>query len=157
MDDRASGSKVENYFLSSFSFLVTAKLRLGMQLRHDHTVNLDSLTLYLILRSYFDDAEYEEPAPKFGHGSSGLDIKLPSVGIIVEAKFIRKASEFAKIEDEIKKTWQIIKSATPYRKTVVFIYDNTSSVQDHQTTIRALKRLDGIVDVIIVSKPSHIG
>lgn len=112
--------------------------------------------LYLILRSFFEDTEYEDPTQKFGSGFSRLDLKIPSQDVIIEAKFARKESDFKKIEDEIKiDVIDYIKSTT-YKKIVVFIYDNSSSVQLHQRTITALKKIDSIEDVIIVSKPSHM-
>lgn len=112
--------------------------------------------LYLILRSVFDDTEYEDPTQKFGSGSSRLDLKIPSQEVIIEAKFARKESDFKKIEDEIKiDSIDYIKS-TSYKKIIVFIYDDRSSVQLHQRTINALKQIESIQDVIIVSKPSHM-
>jgi hypothetical protein len=112
--------------------------------------------LYLILRSCFEDTEYEDPTPKFGSGSSRLDLKIPSQGVIVEAKFARKESDFPKIEDEIKVDSVDYIKSTPYKKIIVFIYDNSSSVQVHQRTINALKQIESIQDVIVVSKPSHM-
>jgi hypothetical protein len=112
--------------------------------------------LYLILRSFFEDAEYEDPTQKFGSGSSRLDLKIPSQDVIVEAKFARRESDFKRLEKEIKvDSIDYIKS-TAYKKIIVFIYDNSSSVQLHQRTINALKQIDSIHDVIIVSKPSHM-
>ncbi|MGW6904837.1 PD-(D/E)XK nuclease domain-containing protein [Streptomyces sp. NPDC054940] len=45
---------------------------------------------------------------------------------------------------------------TFYRHMTVFIYDESCSVQEHDTTRNALLRLSGITDVIIVSRPSRI-
>lgn len=112
--------------------------------------------LYLILRSYFVDIEYEDPTPKFGHGSSRLDLKIPQLKTIVEVKYARSSRDFAKIEDEIKIDASDYVQSTEYRKIIVFIYDSSSSVQDHETTKSAMKKIPNIEDVIIVSKPSHI-
>lgn len=112
--------------------------------------------LYLILRSHFDDIEYEDPTPKHGHTSSRLDFKIPSLGVIVEAKFVRESKDFARIENEIKTDSVNYVVATGYKKLIVFIFDNSASVQDHDMTIRNLKKVPSIEDVIIVSKPSHI-
>lgn len=38
----------------------------------------------------------------------------------------------------------------------VFIYDESSSVQEHDTTRSALLKLPDITDVIIVCRPSHL-
>jgi len=39
---------------------------------------------------------------------------------------------------------------------IVFIYDESSSLQEHETTKKDLIKLEEIEDVIIVSKPSKI-
>lgn len=112
--------------------------------------------LYLILRSYFDDAEYEDPTPKFGSSSSRLDVKIPSLQTIIEAKFARSKKDFKKIEDEIKIDSVNYIQSTPYKKIIVFIYDNSQSTQVHQRTINALKQIEPIKDIIVVSRPSHM-
>ena len=43
-----------------------------------------------------------------------------------------------------------------YKEIIVFIYDNSGSVQEHNITRRDLIKVKGIEDVIIVSKPSQI-
>jgi hypothetical protein len=43
-----------------------------------------------------------------------------------------------------------------YEKITVFIYDASSSVQEHDITKRDLLKIKQIEDVIIVSKPSQI-
>ncbi|MGH2639091.1 MAG: hypothetical protein ACRDF4_07415, partial [Rhabdochlamydiaceae bacterium] len=58
--------------------------------------------LWLVLRSIFDDVIDEEPAGRSGHGFSIIDFKIPSLELLVEAKFIRKREDFKRIEDEIK-------------------------------------------------------
>ena len=44
-----------------------------------------------------------------------------------------------------------------YNKIVVFIYDESASVQEHDTTASSLCSIDRISDVIIVSRPSQLG
>jgi len=49
-----------------------------------------------------------------------------------------------------------LRGATRYQEIVVFIYDESASVQEHDLTAHALRELDGITDVVIVSRPSHL-
>jgi hypothetical protein len=113
--------------------------------------------LWLILRSVFDDVIDEEPTPKLGHSYSIVDFRIPSLKLLVEAKFIRTKEDFKKVENEIKIDSINYLKTTDCKEMIVFIYDNSASVQEHQTTIRALRKIDGIRDVVIISKPSHIG
>ncbi len=112
--------------------------------------------LWVILRSIFDDVTEEDPSSKFGHRFSIVDFRIPSLSLLIEAKFIRKVTEFSKIENEIKIDTNDYLMTKPNDRIIVFIYDNSASVEEHQTTIHALEKIKGIHKVIIVSKPSHI-
>ena len=112
--------------------------------------------LWVILRSVFDDVSDEEPFPKIGHKYSLVDFKIPSLKLLVEAKFIKDHNEFLKVENDIKIDIVEYLTTNPNDMIIVFIYDNSASVEEHQTTIRALEKLDRIYKVIIASKPSHI-
>jgi len=49
-----------------------------------------------------------------------------------------------------------LRGTSRYKEIVVFIYDESASVQEHDITAAALKELDGITDVVIVSRPSRL-
>jgi len=113
--------------------------------------------LWLILRSYFDDLVDEEALPKFGHKFYKPDFAIPSLRLLIEAKYAYQKEDFKKLEQEIMvDTIGYLKNTQDYDRIIVFIYDEYSSVQEHGTTKKDLKKLDAIEDVIIVSKPSQI-
>lgn len=112
--------------------------------------------LWVILRSVFDDVADEDPTYKFGHRFSIVDFRIPSLNLLIEAKFLRKQEDFAKVENEIKIDTNDYLAAKPNDKIIVFIYDNSASVEEHQTTMRALESIKGIHKVIIVSKPARM-
>jgi len=113
--------------------------------------------LWLILRSYFDDLVDEETLPKVGHSSYKPDCAIPSLRLLIEAKFAYKKEDFKKIEKEIMEDSVGYLLNTPqYGKITVFIYDKSASVQEHNTTRNALIKIPEIEDVIIVSKPSQL-
>ena len=47
-----------------------------------------------------------------------------------------------------------LRGTSRYKEIVVFIYDESASVQEHNITAAPLRGLDGITDVVIVSRPS---
>jgi hypothetical protein len=113
--------------------------------------------LWALLRSVFDDLVDEEPLRKFGHSSYRPDFGLPRLGVLVGVKYLRSAAEFKKVEKEvIEDSVAYLKQTTTYRKIVVFIYDESGSVQEHDMTAAALRELEHVIDVIIVSRPSQI-
>jgi hypothetical protein len=114
--------------------------------------------VWLILRSVFDDVVDEETLPKLGHSTYKADFGIPSLRLLIEAKYCREASDFKKIEKEIMEDAgaYLIHTKDRYDRILVFIYDHSSSVQEHAVTATALKELPGIEDIIIVSRPSQL-
>lgn len=113
--------------------------------------------LYLVLRSYFDDLIDEEAMPKFGHKFHKPDFAIPSLRLLIEVKYAYHKDDFKKIEQEIMvDTKAYLSNTQDYNRILVFIYDESSSVQEHEITKKDLKKLEEIEDVIIVSRPSQI-
>jgi hypothetical protein len=48
-----------------------------------------------------------------------------------------------------------LRSAGPYKEIIVFVYDESASAQEHDITAAAMRELDTISDVVIVSRPSR--
>jgi hypothetical protein len=113
--------------------------------------------LWLILRSVFDDVIDEETLPKLGHSTYRADFGLPRLGVLIEVKYARSHADFKKIEKEVMEdSVAYLRGTTRYKEIVVFIYDESASVQEHDITAAALRELDGVTDVVIVSRPSRL-
>ena len=113
--------------------------------------------LYLVLRSYFDDLIDEEAMPKFGHKFHKPDFAIPSLRLLIEVKYAYQKNDFKKLEQEIMvDTKAYLSNTQDYDRILVFIYDESSSVQEHEITKKDLKKLEEIEDVIVVSRPSQI-
>ena len=112
--------------------------------------------LWLILRSYFADVVDEDALPKLGHSTYKADFGIGSLKLIIEAKFATSKNDFKKIEKEVQEDCIPYLRDLRYESLIVFIYDDSASVQEHDTTRRALLEIPGIVDVVIVSRPSQL-
>lgn len=112
--------------------------------------------LWLILRSYFPDVVDEDALPKLGHSTYKADFGIGSLKLIIEAKFATSKDDFKKIEKEVQEDCIPYLRDLRYESLIVFIYDDSASVQEHDTTRRALLEIPGIVDVVIVSRPSQL-
>ncbi len=112
--------------------------------------------LWLILRSYFPDVVDEDALPKLGHSTYKADFGIGSLKLIIEAKFATSRDDFKKIEKEIQEDCIPYLRDLRYEALIVFIYDDSASVQEHDTTRRALLEIPGVVDVVIVSRPSQL-
>lgn len=111
--------------------------------------------LWLMLRSNFDDVTDEDTLPKFGHATYRADFGIPSLGVLVEVKFAREASDFKKIEKEVLEDIVPYMKSDRYKEIVVFIYDDSCSVQEHELTRSALESA-GLAGVVIASRPSML-
>ena len=114
--------------------------------------------VWLILRSLLDDVVDEETLPKFGHSTYRADFGIPSLRLLVEAKYARKAGDFKEYEKEIMEDaiGYLVQTNGRYDRILIFIYDNSASVQEHGVTTDALRALPQIEDVVIVSRPSQL-
>jgi hypothetical protein len=112
--------------------------------------------LWLILRSYFPDVVDEDTLPKLGHSTYKADFGIGSLKLIIEAKFATSKDDFKKIEKEVQEDCIPYLRDLRYESLIVFIYDDSASVQEHDITRRALLEIPGIVDVVIVSRPSQL-
>lgn len=112
---------------------------------------------WIMLRSVFDDLVDEEPLPRLGHSSYRADFGLPRLGVLIEIKYARSAADFKKIEKEIlQDSAAYLRERTTYKKIIVFIYDASVSVQEHDLTATALLDIEHVIDVIIVPRPSQL-
>lgn len=113
--------------------------------------------VWMMLRSVFDDLVDEEPLRRVGHSSYRCDFGLPRLGVLVEIKYARSTDDFKKIEKEIMQdSIGYLHERATYTKLVVFIYDASCSVQEHDVTRAALLGLPDVIDVVIVSRPSQL-
>ena len=110
--------------------------------------------LWIMLRSCFDDVVDEDPLPKVGHASYRVDFAVPRLRTLIEVKFAYKASDFKKIEKELMQDASAyLRHSRSYDQIVVFIYDDSAAVEQHDLTDQALRGVTGISDVVIVSRP----
>ncbi len=114
--------------------------------------------VWLVLRSVFEDTVDEETLPKIGHSAYRADFGIPSLRLLVEVKFARRASDFKTLEKEIMEdaVAYLLETEDRYERILVFIYDDSVSVQEHDQTAAALRKLPRVEDVIIVSRPSQL-
>lgn len=77
--------------------------------------------------------------------------------MLIEVKYARSHGDFNKIEKEVMEdSVAYLRGTTRYTEIVVFIYDESCSVQEHDMTAATLRSLEGVMDVVIVSRPSQL-
>lgn len=99
--------------------------------------------LWLILRSYFPDVVDEDTLPKLGHSTYRADFGIASLKLTIEVKYATCRDDFKKIEKEIQEDCVPYLRDLRYESLIVFIYDESASVQEHDITRSALLESQG--------------
>jgi hypothetical protein len=125
--------------------------------RIQHEYHVQSL-LWAVLRPIFPDLEDEENLPSLGPKHPRADLLVPSLRLVIEAKYLREATQAARagiIEEVSADTGLYLSPASPCDQIVVFVWDATASTHYHDEINSGLRKLKGIVGVIIVSRPGE--
>jgi DpnII restriction endonuclease len=116
-----------------------------------HVQNL----LWMILSPIFPDLQDEVYTEAFGQLHPRIDLCIPSLKLIIEVKFVRQDARFAKVVEEISADCGVYLSRpAEYQHIVPFIWDDSSRVQEHDFLRTGLRKLNGVIDAVIVSRPS---
>jgi hypothetical protein len=120
----------------------------------DHEYHVQNL-LWVLLAPIFPDLDDEQYLTKIGQKNPRADLYIPSMKLIVEAKFLRSGDRMQKIIDEISSDTSLYNATGNYCVGIIpFIWDDSARSQDHDYLRQGLKKLPGIIDAVIVSRPS---
>lgn len=120
-----------------------------------HVQNL----LWAILAPIFPDLENEEYLRSLGHKHPRADLAIPSLKLIVEAKFIYKGqeSEFASVIEEIAADAGLyLAGSSPFNALTPFVWDNSGRVESHGELRNGLLRIPGVIGAVIIPRPGKM-
>lgn len=89
--------------------------------------------LFACIRSIFDDARTEEWTPKHAGSAKRIDIVIPSLGVLIESKFIRNLKHAKTVVDEVKIDIESYHSHSSCKSLFVLIYDPKVLIVDPHT------------------------
>ena len=131
---------------------------LPQQWEIDHEYHVQNL-LWTLLRPVFSDLVDEQSLPKIGHKTPRFDLGVPSLGTIIEVKFMRNAGSAAcrKTTEEIAADRSLYLSpSTGYSKLIAFIWDECRQTEEYMTLKEGLEGMEGIEKVVILPRPSRM-
>jgi hypothetical protein len=112
--------------------------------------------LWTILAPIFPDLRDEEYTPQLGFKNPRIDIGIPSLKLIIEAKYMRASDAPKKMIDEIAADASLhLVSGSKYTQIVAVIWDDSARTNLHDDMVRAIKQINGVLDAIIVSRPGN--
>jgi hypothetical protein len=113
--------------------------------------------LWLVLAPLFPDLIDEDSTPKVGPVQPRADIGVPSLRLIVEAKFMRADDPPKKMVEQIAQDASLyLVAGSSYDKLIPFIWDDSRRTEHHEEMVRGLRQIAGVVDAVIVPRPGSI-
>lgn len=120
----------------------------------DHEYHVQNM-LWFLLAPIFPDLDDEQYLTKIAQKSPRADLYIPSMKIIVEAKFLRKGDKIQKIIDEISSDASLYGAlGNDCDGIIAFVWDDSGRSQEHDYLKQGLKKLKGVIGTVIVSRPS---
>ncbi|MEG4634578.1 hypothetical protein QUB56_34370 [Microcoleus sp. AR_TQ3_B6] len=117
-----------------------------------HVQNL----LYFLLAAVFADIREEEYTRSVGQKKPRVDLEIPSLKLVIEIKFWYRKDNPQKIIGEIAEDTSLyLAEGSPHEQMIAFIWDDYCRTEEHDL-LREIKRMKGIFDVVIVSRPGRM-
>lgn len=117
-----------------------------------HVQNL----LYFLLAAVFTDIREEEYTGSVGQKKPRGDLEIPSLKLVIEIKFWYPKDKPQKIIEQIAEDTSLyLAQGSPHEQMIAFIWDDSRRTEEHHL-LREIKRMNGIFDVVIVSRPGRM-
>lgn len=121
----------------------------------DHEYHVQNM-LWFLLAPIFPDLDDEQYLTKIGQKSPRADLHLPSMKIIVEAKFLRKGDKLQKVIDEISSDASLYSAlGNDCDGIIPFIWDDSARSHEHDYLRQGLRKLPNVIDAVVISRPSN--
>lgn len=123
----------------------------------DHEYHVQDL-LYLVLAPIFPDLKDEEYFPSLGQKQPRTDLFIPSMKLIIEAKFLRSTDKLTKVIDEVGSDASLyLKEGSDYAGIVAFVWDAARRTEEHAVLRNGLRAIRGVLEGVVVSRPGRMG
>ncbi len=134
-----------------------AKTKTGTarQWNMDNEYHVQNL-LWMILAPLFPDLTDEEYTIQLGSKNPRADIGIPSLRLIVEAKFMRDSASPKEMIEQIAQDASLyLVPGSRYSEIIAFIWDDAARTNQHDEMVRAMKQIDGVFNAVVVSRPGN--
>jgi DpnII restriction endonuclease len=113
--------------------------------------------LWFLLAPLFPDLTDENSMPKVGPVQPRADICIPSLRLIVEAKFMRADDPPNRMVEQIAEDASLyLVVESKYDRLIPFIWDDSQRIEHHDEIIRGLRQIAGVIDAIIIPRPGSM-
>jgi hypothetical protein len=113
--------------------------------------------LWAVLAPLFPDLNDEETLAPIGQKSPRVDLTIPSLGTVVEVKFMRITTSFQDVIEEIAADASLYATDPRWTSIIPFVWDDSRRMEEHQKLVAGLKQLPGVIGAVVVSRPGKMG
>lgn len=114
--------------------------------------------LYAVLKPLILALEEEQYLPPTGTYQPRADLCILALELVIEVKFWYRGKSVKDLTEEIAADLTLyLRNDSPCRKVIVAIWDDGARTEDQAELMRGLKGLSGLLDVVIVNRPSCMG
>jgi hypothetical protein len=122
----------------------------------DHEYHVQNL-LWTVLAPLFPDLESEGYSKKVGFVQPRADLVIPSLKLIIEAKFARASDRLKEIQRQLAQDAAMyFPQGSPCERMIAFVWDDASRTEEHATLVQGLEQLDHVAGVVVVSRPAKM-
>jgi hypothetical protein len=122
----------------------------------DHEYHVQNL-LWVVLAPLFPDLESEGYSAKVGFTQPRADLVIPSLRLIIEAKFARPTDSLKEIQRQLAQDAAMyFPQGGQYDRMLAFVWDDAARTEQHATLIQGLEKLERVAGVVVVSRPSKM-
>ncbi len=113
--------------------------------------------LWVVLAPLFSDLESEGYSKKLGFVQPRADLTIPSLKLIIEAKFAYVGDSLKKIQRELSEdAAAYFPQGGSFERMIAFVWDDAARTDEHATLIQGLEQLERIAGVVVVSRPAKM-
>jgi hypothetical protein len=113
--------------------------------------------LWVVLAPLFSDLENEPYSKKLGFVQPRADLTIPSLKLIIEAKFAYASDSLKKIQRELSEdAAAYFPEGGFFDRMIAFVWDDGARTEEHATLIQGLEQLQRIAGVVVVSRPAKM-
>lgn len=113
--------------------------------------------LWVVLAPLFSDLESEPYSKKLGFIQPRADLTIPSLKLIIEAKFAYAGDSLKKIQRELAEdAAAYFPQGGFFERMIAFVWDDAARTEEHATLIQGLEQLERVAGVVVVSRPAKM-
>jgi hypothetical protein len=132
------------------------KTSLARQWHVDHEYHVQNL-LWAVLAPLFPDIESEGYSSKIGFTQPRADVTIPSLRLIIEAKFARATDSLREIQRQLAQDAAMyFPQGGQFDRMIAFVWDDAARTEEHATLIQGLEKLAHVAGVVVVSRPAKM-